>query len=61
MNDIILSIKSKTSRGIGGTPTSIIRLCVDYISIPLSLLVNQSFELGLLLDELKSALVKQIK
>ena len=31
----ILSIKSKTSQGIDGIPTSIIRHCVDYISIPL--------------------------
>ena len=44
IKDIIPSIKSKTSLGIDGIPTSAIRPCVDRISIPLCFLVNQSFD-----------------
>jgi hypothetical protein len=60
MRNIILSIKSKSSQGLDGIPSSIIRQCVDSLIAPLCHLVNESFVRGEFPSELKSALIRPL-
>ena len=60
IREIIAGIKSKTSQGLDGIPSSVIRQCCDSIASPLCYLVNQSFASGSFPTSLKQALVKPI-
>ena len=52
---IINSLKNKTSSGVDEIPTSVIKFANEFIAIPLTKLINVSFNTGVFPDMLKIA------
>lgn len=57
---IIKNLKNKSSYGVDELPPNLIRKCADELTLPLHMLVNQSFEEGQFPDSLKIAIIKPI-
>ena len=51
----IKSLKNRKATGPGSINTQLLKICKDELSIPLSILVNMSFELGIFPSSLKLA------
>ena len=54
---IINDLKPKTSIGIDGLSSKLLKLLKDYVALPLSMIINQSFRTGIFPDKLKIAKV----
>lgn len=57
---LIKNLKNKYSHGIDELPSSLLKACVDELTLPFYLLLNQSFEQGIFPDQLKRAVIKPI-
>ena len=60
ISNIIRKLKSKRSSGFDEMPPILIKECAEELSLPLSILINQSFSEGVVPDLLKISIVKPI-
>ncbi|VVD00460.1 unnamed protein product [Leptidea sinapis] len=58
--DIIRSLKNKNSCGIDEVPPSFLRKCAKELTLPLYLLINQSFTDGVFPDLLKKCIIRPV-
>lgn len=56
----IQSLKDKTSSGWDEISPNLLKLCQDELAYPLTILINQSFQLGKFPSKLKSAIIKPL-
>lgn len=57
---IIKNIKNKSSFGVDEIPPFLVKKCVEELTLPYTLLINQSFKEGRFLDSLKVSLIKPV-
>jgi hypothetical protein len=60
VNTIIRQLKNKSSYGVDELPPRLIKSCVDELTLPYYLLINQSFSDGIFPDLLKTSVIKPI-
>lgn len=60
IKNIIRNLKNKTSFGVDEIPPSLVKSCIDQLTIPYAMLINQSFSGGTFPDALKVAIIKPI-
>lgn len=58
--NIIKNLKNKHSYGIDDIPPTLLKTCINELTYPLSILINQSFETGEFPNLLKISLVKPV-